>query len=96
MVDKLTEAVGFEGNAIKMPNADKFNKKYRLYADQGVKATTCCTPSLTKLCVEEGNIVLEVNDGNLLVYWLETDIKPAELQDKLATAGEIARIFEEL
>jgi hypothetical protein len=94
MFEKLAEAVGLEANAVKLPGADKFNKKYGLYTDQRIKANACCTPELTGLCVKEDNVVLETSGGDLLVYWSETDIKPGELEEYLTTASKIVGAME--
>jgi len=90
MLDKLSDAVGLPGQAIKVPKADKFNKKYGLYAAQAVAATSLFTPKLTDLCLDEASVVLEVTAGNVLVYWYETDIPPDELAERLAIAHKIA------
>jgi hypothetical protein len=91
VVEKLADAVGLPGDAVKVPKQDKFNKKFTLYADKAIRATACFSPTLAALCVEEGDVVLEANGGNLLVYWLETYISAADLPDRLAIAGEVVQ-----
>jgi hypothetical protein len=94
MIDKIADAVGVPGKAIKVPKAEKFNKKFGLYSEQGVKVAACVSPKLANLCIDEGKVVLEANEGNLLIYWPETYLAATDLDDRLAGADEMAQALE--
>jgi hypothetical protein len=92
---QLAEAVGLGDRPVPVPGHKEFNGVYGLYAAQGKEAVACLTPALAALCVQEGTLVAEVSDGSLLVYWRETYLPPGELQARLDTALEVARLLRQ-
>jgi hypothetical protein len=93
LFSKLSATVGFGGPSIPLPGDDEFNKHYHLFAEDAEEIIARFNPQVATACLEEGKMVLEASDGSLLIYWLETYLKPAELRDRLARARQIARLL---
>jgi hypothetical protein len=93
LLDKLADAVGLGGRPIPIPGEKEMNKEYGLYSEREKKAAELFTPEVADACLDERKIVLEVNRGTMLVYWYETYIKPAELEDRLATAMRLKKLL---
>jgi hypothetical protein len=86
---KLTEAVGLGGKPIPVPGQDEFNGRYSLYSTERKAAAQRFTAELVEVCLDERNLVLEMRDRSLLVYWDGTYIRPNELPERLETAETI-------
>jgi hypothetical protein len=89
LVAKLAEAVGLGGKPIPVPGQKEFASTYGLYSEDRKGTAELFTPELVEACLEERSLALEVKDRSLLVYWVDTYIRPADLPKRLETADWI-------
>jgi hypothetical protein len=91
LFDKLAEGIGLGGKPIAVAAKKEFNNRYGVYSAERKAAADVFTSELVEICLEEKNLVLEVNGRSLLVYWSDTYVRPNELPDRLETAFGILR-----
>lgn len=94
LFDRLTEAVGLTGKPLPVPGEKEFSRSYGLFGRQGREAAGRFGRELIDLCMEEGDLVIEVRDGVMLLYHSDKRIKPAELEEFLRLGGKVARLLE--
>lgn len=94
LLGKLKQAIGLESKPIKLPGEEEFNDAYGLYAADADAAAALFTSELTALCTKEDDLVIEVSDGSVLVYWTNTRFPPKELKGRLGRAITIAVLLQ--
>jgi hypothetical protein len=90
---KLAEAAGLGGRSIPVAGQEQLNREYALHSEEPARAAALFTSKVAEVCLREGNLVLEVSRGSLLVFWSETYFKPGELEERLATALELGALL---
>jgi hypothetical protein len=93
LIGKVAEAVGLGGRFVSLPGNEHFNKEYGLRSDVEPATASLFTSEVSDICLREKKLVLEVSEGSLLVYWLETYIKPEDLESRVGTAVELAHLL---
>jgi hypothetical protein len=91
---KLAAAIGLSKKAIPVPGQHEFNDEFALQSDDAEQATEAISIDLVEILRRERSLSVEVSSSNLLAYWTNTYIRPAELEERVSTVVEVSRLLK--
>jgi hypothetical protein len=90
-LDKLAKLFG--GTFIELPGQAKFNKKFSLSGEKPAAVKAAFSPRAVDL-LGQGNVTVEIYDGNMVCYRHNEIAKPKEYEDLINQAVNIAQAFQ--
>jgi hypothetical protein len=91
-VDTLSQLLG--KRLIELPEQAEFGRRFALRGDEPEEVAACFTPALVELCLAEKNLVLEAQDGLLVMYRKDQLAKPEEYPELVAEALRLAQALQ--